>query len=289
MDLRLRRSDGSYRLHSTRATALKDASGEIVTWIGTSLDIQDQHEQLMDQKMAAEALKELSEKKDEFISIASHELKTPLTSVKGFTQILLKNLHANSKAYIFGSKIYEHSVRLENLITDLLDVTKMSAGKLTYQKSVFDLRSLITESIENVQYLAADHEIIAESIPQVECNGDKYRLEQVMNNFLINAIKYSPDSSEIIVRGELTEGKIKISVEDKGIGISDENMGKLFERFYRVNNDSARFQGLGLGLYISSEIIKQHDGEIGVDSTIGKGSTFWFILPLESTIENLNN
>lgn len=408
MDVRLKRGDGIYRWHSTKAIALKDSSGEIVNWVGISHDIQDQQEQLKklaesevyfrtmaddspfmiwksdvegkcvyvnntwikvtglsfedslefgfrkamhdfpegedekwlwavdkkvpyeikfqlrradgalrwvlaqsspydvhgifqgyigsladitDQEMAARALKELSDKKDEFISIASHELKTPLTSIKGFTQILLKNLDTESKAFVFGSKINEHTTRLESLIRDLLDVSKITAGKLSMNKDIYSLRSLICESVENVQYIAQDHEIIVDEVPDVNFYGDKYRLEQVINNFLANAVKYCPDSCKIHVDTEIVKGFIKINVRDGGIGISPENMDMLFDRFFRVDDASMRYQGLGLGLYISSQIVKQHNGEIGVDSEIGKGSNFWFTVPMEdhsSKPENLS-
>lgn len=247
--------------------------GEFAGYIGSIADITDQ-------ELAAQALKELSDKKDEFISIASHELKTPLTSVRGFTQILLKNLDRDSKAYGFGIKIQQHSDRLENLITNLLDVSKINAGRLIYQKSLFTLESLINESVENVQYIESDHQITSEPVPDINIYGDKFRLEQVINNLLINAMKYSPAGSEIIITAQLLDKHVKVSIEDKGIGISEENIGKLFERFQRIDT-SMRYQGLGLGLYISAEIIKQHKGEIGVNSVVEKGSTFWFTLPLE--------
>lgn len=406
MELRLKRGDGNYRLHSTRAIALKDSTGEVVTWIGLCQDIHDQQEQfkqlteselyframsddspfmiwksdfegsctyvnktwirvtglsyeesmgygfagameiyseeekarwqnavrkkssydfkfrlrtvnselrwvlaqsnpyyidgnfagyvgsiadIHDQEELALALKESSEKKDEFISIASHELKTPLTSIKGFTQILLKNLEKEDKSYAFGNKILEHCVRLENLITDLLDVSKINAGKLTFEKSDCNLNSLIKDGVENIQYLASDHEIIVETVPDLSFYGDKYRLEQVLNNFLTNAIKYSPDSSRIIVKSQAINGDIKINVQDEGIGISPSNLNKLFERFFRADDISMRFQGLGLGLYISAQIVKQHNGKIGVESTLGKGSNFWFTIPIEEVKLKLRN
>lgn len=398
MDVRLKRGDGVYRWHSTKAIALKDSSGEIINWVGISTDIHDQQEQfkklaesevyfrtmaddspfmiwksdvegkcvyvnntwikitglsfeesvgfgfrkamedfpegedekwllavernvpyemkfqirradgalrwvlaqsspyytkgifqgyigsladITDQEIAARALIELSDKKDEFISIASHELKTPLTSIKGFTQILLKNLDPGSKAYVFGSKINEHIVRLESLIRDLLDVSKINAGKLSISKNIHSLRSLIRESVENIQYIAQDHEIIVDEIPDITYYGDKYRLEQVINNFLSNAIKYCPDSCKIHVDAEAVSGFIKINVRDGGIGISPENIDMLFDRFFRVDDASMRYQGLGLGLYISSQIVRQHNGAIGVESVVGKGSNFWFTIPME--------
>lgn len=269
--LRLEKPNGEFRWVVAQTKPFQ-IDGTFAGIIGNITDITDQ-------EMAIQALKDLSDKKDEFISIASHELKIPLTSITGFTHMLLKSINKDSKGYVFSSKIREHIVILESRINDLLNVSKISAGKLIYQESVFTLKSLIDESIENVQFVSSNHEILVERpLPDIDCYGDKDRLEQVMNNFLTNAIKYSPVSSKIIVKSEVVDDGIKISVEDNGIGISDENVARLFDRFYRVNNSTMRFKGLGLGLYISSEIVKHHHGEIGVESAEGKGSVFWFKL-----------
>jgi len=266
---RLRRHDGEYRWHLSRFSAHKDSNGHIQLWVGTSTDI---HEQ-----------KENEQRKDEFLSIASHELKTPLTSIKAFNQ-LMKRTKDGELLTGFIDKSAEHIYRLERLINDLLDVTKINAGKMIYAMEPFVLSHLLRDSIANMQYNTT-HQIILESAPDVTFKGDKLRLEQVMNNFLTNAAKYSPEGTRILVNGRLEDNGIIVSVQDFGIGIAPENLDKLFDRYYRVDNTAMRFEGLGLGLFISSEILRRHQGSFWIESELGKGSTFYFRLPLEVNTE----
>jgi PAS domain S-box-containing protein len=269
MEHRLRGQDGEYRWHLSRFSAHKDENGNVKLWVGTSTDIHDQ--------------KENEHRKDEFLSIASHELKTPLTSIKAFNQIMKR---ANPTAPLSGfiDKSAEHIFRLERLINDLLDVTKLNAGKMTYTLEPFSFRTMVKESIENILYNTS-HEIILESAPEVEFTGDQFRLEQVMNNLLSNAIKYSPQAKKIVVGYKVEQDSIILSVQDFGIGIARENLDRLFDRYYRVDNTAMRFEGLGLGLYISSEILKRHKGSLWIESEQGEGSVFYFRLPLNKTEE----
>ncbi|MDP9046907.1 MAG: HAMP domain-containing histidine kinase, partial [Bacteroidota bacterium] len=223
--------------------------------------------------------KELENKKDEFLSIASHELKTPLTSIKAFNQ-LMNRANSDPKLAGFISKSAEHIYRLERLISDLLDVTKINAGKMNYMSEPFSFRQLLVSSIENMQYNTT-HQIVLESSPGITFTGDQIRLEQVMNNLLSNAIKYSPKGNKILVNSKVQHNNIVVSVQDFGIGIATENLDKLFDRYYRVDNTAMRFEGLGLGLFISSEILKRHNGSFWIESEPEKGATFYFRLPLE--------
>jgi PAS domain S-box-containing protein len=266
---RFRRHDGQYRWHLSRFKAHRDAAGNIQLWVGTSTDI---HEQ-----------KENEQRKDEFLSIASHELRTPLTSIKLFNQLMMRTKD-EERISTFVNKSAEHIYRLEKLINDLLDVTKINAGKMSYIVEEFDFSQFLRDSIANLQY-DTTHEIILESAPEIKFSGDRLRLEQVMNNFLTNAAKYSPDGKRIIVASEVKENSVIVSVKDFGIGIEPENLDKLFDRYYRVDNTAMRFEGLGLGLYISSEILKRHRGSFWIESELGKGSTFYFRLPLATESE----
>lgn len=267
MESRFRRHDGQYRWHLSRFSAHKDANGKIQLWVGTSTDI---HEQ-----------KESEQRKDEFLSIASHELKTPLTSIKAFNQLMKR---ANTEKAIAGfiDKSAEHIYRLEKLISDLLDVTKLNAGKMQYANEPFDFKRMLQNSIESLQYNTT-HQILLQSAPAITYTGDEFRLEQVMNNLLSNAIKYSPQANQILVNCYIEQDSIIVSVQDFGIGIAHHDIDKLFDRYYRVDNTAMRFEGLGLGLYISSEILKRHNGSLWIESEQGKGSTFYFRLPLKST------
>ncbi|MDB5021717.1 MAG: domain S-box protein [Pedobacter sp.] len=267
-EFRLLFEEGSYVWHLARAVPLIE-QGEIKLWLGTNTNI-DMH-------------KSNSQKKDEFLSIASHELKTPLTSIKAYNQLISRSKDID-KLQGFVGKSAEHIVRLERLIADLLDVTKINAGKLNYNMQPFSFKQMLQESIESVQHTSLTHRIVLQSAADVMYVGDNFRLEQVMNNFLTNAVKYSPDAEEVVVNCKVEGGNIIVSVQDFGIGIAEDSLDKLFDRYYRVDNTAMRFEGLGLGLFISSEILKRHQGSFWIESEQGKGSTFFFRLPIEQKV-----
>ena len=252
-------------------------------YIGSIVDITDQ-------EIANRAMKELSDKKDEFLSIASHELKTPLTSVKAFIQLIEKSIDKDDKGYQFAVKASEHLLRLERLISDLLDVSKINAGKLTYNESNFDFHEMVEESIKSMRHSTPIHQLLLEHSDSFEFAGDKYRIEQVIYNLVSNAIKYSPDADKVIIRSSLHNNNIFFSVTDFGIGIDAEDVEKIMDRYYRVDETSMRFQGLGLGLFISNEILKRHKGQLWIESIKGQGSTFYFQMPLKNgTKKSLDN
>ena len=261
---RLRRHDGEYRWHLSRFSAHRNDEGEILLWVGTSTDIQEQ--------------KESEQRKDEFLSIASHELKTPLTSIKAFNQILAR-LETEGKTKNFINKSAEHIYRLERLIADLLDVTKINAGKLHYSFENFSFHEVLIYATENFQYNDS-HRIVVQTSADVIMHGDRFRLEQVLDNLISNAIKYSPGADQVVVKSIKEDNGLIISVQDFGVGIETKDLDKLFDRYYRVDNTSMRFEGLGLGLFISSEILKRHQGSFWIESKPGKGSTFFIRLPL---------
>ena len=264
-EFRLLFHDGSYKWHLARALPLIE-DGEVKLWMGTNTNIEMQ--------------KDNERRKDEFLSIASHELKTPLTSIKAFNQ-LMKRTTDESKLNGFVQKSSDHILRLEKLISDLLDVSKINAGKLNYSMSPFSFEKMLRDSIESVQHTSSSHEIILEAVTDVLYIGDQFRLEQVMNNILTNAVKYSPGGKRIIVNSRIEQGNIVVSVQDFGIGIARTDLDRLFDRYYRVDNTAMRFEGLGLGLFISSEILKRHKGSFWIESEINSGSVFFFMLPID--------
>ncbi|MDQ3008734.1 MAG: PAS domain S-box protein [bacterium] len=229
--------------------------------------------------------KRLEQRKDEFIGIASHELKTPLTSIKGYVQILERIIEemGNDKAIKIVSKTNVYIDRLNSLITDLLDVSKIQAGKLQFTMREFDVYDLIVEGIDGIQPTTNKHIITCDECLHVSIKGDKNRLEQVFMNLISNAIKYSPNADKIIVTVNRKGGSVIVSITDFGVGISKRSQHKLFQRFYRVEKTASKFSGLGIGLYISSEIIQRHGGKIWLESEEGKGSTFYFSLPISSS------
>jgi two-component system CheB/CheR fusion protein len=249
--------------------------------IGTMLDITAQ-------KLIDEATKELLMKKDEFISIASHELKTPITSLKAALQMLDRIILQKEEmkpARGFVQRSVKQVDKLIELVQDLLDVTKIQSGKLELKKTRFLLDELITECCEEVQSSSEHHKLVIEGEKNVEIYADRNRIEQVILNLLSNAIKYSPGGKKVIINVSKSDEGIKIAVTDFGIGIPTEKLPYLFDRFYRVEDNSQKFVGLGLGLYISSEIIRRHNGRINVESKEGKGSAFSFNLPEALRVE----
>lgn len=263
VEFRLKFQDGQYRWHLARAVPLIE-NGEIKLWLGTNtnIDIQKTNEQ----------------KKDEFLSIASHELKTPLTSIKAFNQLMMR-ISDPSKLNDLIQKSAAHVLRLEKLISDLLDVSRINAGKMDYNMETFNFHEMLRDTIDSVQHTTTSHRIILESAEDITYTGDRFRLEQVVNNLLTNAIKYSPEADTVIVNCMLhDDNSLIVSVQDFGIGIEEKNLSRLFERYYRVDNTAMRFEGLGLGLFISAEILKRHNGSFWIDSVPEEGSTFFFRL-----------
>jgi signal transduction histidine kinase len=224
-------------------------------------------------------------RKDEFISMASHELKTPVTSLKAVTQVLQMKLanEGNIFAADMLAKMDKQINKLTRLITDLLDASKASAGQMHmhYNKDSFNFNELVKEISDEMQLNTQTHAIELRLSDTQIIAGDKNRIGQVLTNLITNAIKYSTSASRIVISTTNGNGKIKCCVTDFGIGIPASEQSKLFTRFFRVtNNEMNTYPGLGLGLYISDEIIKRHSGVIEFTSEEGKGSTFCFSLPV---------
>ncbi|HEY2582475.1 MAG TPA: ATP-binding protein [Mucilaginibacter sp.] len=263
-----RGSDGVYRWHLNRAVPLRNESGEIVFWVGTATDIEDQKKQM--------------EKKDEFIGIASHELKTPLTSLKGYLQ-LINSYKKNELPEIIKQYISKANVsinKLQHLVNDLLDVSKIQAGKLEYAFIPLNIARLAKLCIENAEHIYPSYDFVNQAETEFMVNGNEERLEQVFMNLINNAVKYSKGNKKVIVKTSLYNNSVRVSVIDFGIGLSENQKERIFERFYRVEDKKYMTSGLGMGLYISAEIVRNHKGAIGVESTLGEGSTFFVDLPL---------
>ena len=264
---RAKRADGAYRWHLIRLMPIKDPEGKLLQWVGTATDIQE--------------LRLLQQHKDDFINIASHELKTPITSLRASLQ-LLDRMKNNPSLVMLPKLITQANKSLNKvhiLIDDLLNTSKANEGKLQINPQKFNLVTAISECCENL-LKESDFKFKVHSDPVLEVYADFSRIEQVVTNFVTNAMKYAPGSKEITVLLERLPGMAKVSVIDRGAGIPAENIPSLFDRYYRVDNRGNNYTGLGLGLYICAEIIKKHNGTIGIDSEIGKGSAFWFTLPI---------
>lgn len=232
--------------------------------------------------------KEAERKKDEFMSIASHELKTPLTSVKGYVQLLERSIAKGDQEMIKNhlDKTHNQIDKLNNLIADLLDISKIESGKLKFNKQFFSFDLLLNDVLEIMHQSNPSIVFTKKGKANCEIYADEMRIEQVIVNFLTNAVKYAPGSSEVFITVNVKDDKLYLAVRDTGIGMLPEQLKNVFHKFYRVEETSQRFQGLGIGLYISSEIIKRHGGEIGARSDYNEGSEFYFIIPINLQTED---
>lgn len=268
--IRGKRADGLYRWHLIRLMPIKHEEGEAQLWAGTATDIQE--------------IRLLQQQKDDFISIASHELKTPVTSLKASLQLLNK-MKDNPSPTMLPNLIGLANKSLDKvsvLIQDLLNANNVNEGQLQLNQKLFILSKVIDECCHYIR-IEDIYTIITEGDLELQVYADAERMNQVVINFINNAIKYAPESKEIKINIEKVKGMAKVSVTDEGHGISADKLAHLFDRYYRVDSSGSQYSGLGLGLYISAEIIKKHNGQIGVDSELGKGSTFWFTLPCGAT------
>ncbi|GAC1432348.1 MAG: hypothetical protein PVS3B3_26850 [Ktedonobacteraceae bacterium] len=272
IEFRLRAGDGTYKWHLGRALPLM-SNERIVKWFGTNTDI---HE-----------YKKLQAQKDEFISMASHELRTPMTTIKAWTQIQKKRFEKQGIEEVVHSftKMETQINKVNRLIADLLDISKMQVGKLSYMRDDISLDAIVHESVEMVQQMSPTHIISIYGSADKHIVGDKDRLEQVFTNLLNNAIKYSPNATMVDVSIETMQDQVFVKVRDYGIGIPHEHQGKIFDRFYRVSDGASQlFPGLGMGLYLACEVVVRHGGDIEVESEEGKGSTFIVTLPLKNEL-----
>ncbi len=230
-----------------------------------------------------EALQELDRIKDELLSTVNHELRTPLTSLRGFAELMLMREFPREKQRELLGVILEESLRLERLVTDLLDLQRAGRGGLDYHfQRDLDLMSVVMEAARPFAIDAAGNERVRIEAPATPSmvRADPQRIHQVIANLLSNAIKFSGQHAEIVVQVRNEGSFALVSVEDNGPGIPAAALPQLFERFYRVDNSATRrVGGSGLGLSLVRAIIEAHGGEVNVESEVGKGSRFWFSLP----------
>lgn len=204
-----------------------------------------------------------------------------MTIIKGYLQILNKRYSQNVDSGNFLNIIDFQLNKLNTLVNELHDMSKIESKKLRMSLEEVDLNNLVKNAIEEVKPFIDNQQIkLIEKDKSIIVNVDIIRIEQVMVNLLTNALKYSPNDSEITVTVSKEKDSAKVEVKDEGIGISEEDKENVFTKFFQVEKDKELKEGLGLGLYISSEIIAKHNGKIKVESELGKGSTFSFTLPL---------
>ena len=231
----------------------------------------------------------LQQRNDSFMSMASHELKTPVTTIKTLVQILQLQYRKSKDTMLieYLTTIGQQIDQLTQLVVDLLDVSKIKADKFELQKKAFDFDTLAAEIVKSCQLLSPQHAITLKGKTLAQVSGDRNSLSRVFINLITNAIKYSPKANKISITLSHTENHIRVGVKDTGIGIAKDHQLKIFDRFFQVgNNRGQSFAGLGIGLYITTAIVAQHVGHMWVESTLGKGSTFFFELPIDSSEQN---
>jgi PAS domain S-box-containing protein len=281
IEYRLRRNDGTYRWHLGRAVPHRDESGKIVRWFGTNTDIHDQKE-------ARAALEEAIRARDEFLSVASHELKTPLASLKLQTQLFKRGIQKGDPRFYSPERINKlvdqadrQTHRLTRLVDDMLDIARIRSGKLTVEMSRFDLCELAHEVVDRMKPVMAQFGVDPELTCDTSLIGDwdRFRIEQVLANLLTNAMRYGAQKP-VRIRAWRKGKTAVLSVQDRGVGIAPENQTRIFNRFERAVS-SNEVSGLGLGLFITRQIVEAHSGKIWVESPgLEKGAIFYVELPL---------
>jgi signal transduction histidine kinase len=304
MDLRSRALDGRELELNLSAAPLRDGNGQLVGIVCVFRDQTERNQLARDREEARASeltLRETKAQMDTFLSIASHELKTPLTSLKLSLQLSQRQVRkltssTSGSAAEGGARLQSaveqlnrtaHQIeRMEALVNDLVDVSRIQAGKLELRPEQVDLVAVVHETVEAQREAAPERSIYLQrpaDLSQVPVYADAGRIEQVVTNFLTNALKYSPADRPVEVGVEVDPEQARIWVRDHGPGLPALEQEHIWERFHRaqgVEVQSGAGVGLGLGLYISRMIVEHHQGQVGVQSTPGQGATFWFTLPL---------
>jgi PAS domain S-box-containing protein len=219
---------------------------------------------------------------EDFVNIASHELKSPITAMNGYLQLVKRRCGDGSEdlnKVIRRMDVQLH--KMQSIVSAMLDNTKINSCEVQYNYESFDLNYCIRETVDAIKINNDSHEVTCSfESPKRLVTADEEKIGRVLTNLITNAIKYSPDGKAVELATSIDSGYVKVTITDHGIGIAKEKQAHLFERFYRVDNLSKQMPGLGLGLFIASDIIHHHEGAIGVESIPGDGSSFWFTLPL---------
>jgi PAS domain S-box-containing protein len=278
-----RRADGSEVWLHWSVTAVRSRSGKLEYYLAMFEDISSKHE--ADETAAANlaSLERLNQLKSEFVSMVSHEFRTALVGIQGFSEILATEGNSPEDVKTLAGDIFSDAQRLNRMINEMLDLDRMEAGKIRIQPKPVDVNSLVREVVDRARASSDNHSVrteLDEALPII--NADPDRLIQVISNLVSNAIKYSPDGGEVTISTAAENGQVRVAVKDQGIGIPPEFIGRVFGRYERFENTkTSKVVGTGLGLAISRQIIELHGGKIWVESTVGSGSIFQFTVPIQ--------
>ncbi|ANH80902.1 hypothetical protein A8C56_07835 [Niabella ginsenosidivorans] len=270
--------DGKRIPISLTVSPVLNQRGEITGASKIARDISGDIAAKQEKEQLYEEIKMLNKKKDEFIALATHELKTPITSLRGFLELLQLNVARNSTTAGLLERCARQVNKLNILLNDLLDVSRLQLGKLQLRYEYFDIVAMAGEVLSGFHHFNK-HTFSFKSQKLVIVYADRIRLEQVLTNLLGNAVKYAPKGGKVQVKIWESGSNVYVSVSDEGIGIDREHLAGIFDRFYRAVNSRSNISGLGIGLYISREIVVRHGGTIEVESQKGIGSVFTFSIP----------
>lgn len=270
-EMRFKNREGKYIWHLNIASPILDENGQIKMWVGSTTDIQK--------------LKEEDQRKADFVSLLSHELKTPVTSIKGYIQLMQREIKKNNlqkeKIESGLDRVDRLVKQLTGLVSDMLDLSRIETDRLDLKRKTVVLNALVTEVIEDFRMTAPERDITITQSEELVTQLDHDKIAQVLINLISNAIKYSPAKSLINIEISKSDQNGMVSITDQGIGIAEKDHKKIFERFYRVEGkDEKHFSGFGIGLYLAHSIIERHGGKLTIQSTPQKGSTFTFSIPL---------
>lgn len=263
--------------------AYRDSNGAITGVFAITIDVT---EQVLARKTIEETQNQLKAelaKKDAFIGMASHELKTPLTSLSALLQMATQKLKNSQDTYLPGAieKSNIQVKRMTAMVNGFLNISRLEAGMIHIEKQAFDLDKLIGEVLEETKLTVTSHQINYNGCGPVQTNADRDKISSVLSNLVSNAVKYSPKGKLIEVDCKAQTDEVIVRVSDEGMGVKPQDIANIFDRYYRVKSKhTQQIAGFGIGLYLSAEIIRRHDGRIWVESKSGKGSAFYFSLPL---------
>ena len=278
-----RRADGSEVWLHWSVTAVRSRSGKLEYYLAMFEDITAKHDAEETAAANLASLERLNQLKSEFVSMVSHEFRTALVGIQGFSEILATELNSPEDVKSLAGDIFSDAQRLNRMINEMLDLDRMEAGKIRIQPKPVDLNSLVREVVERAQASSEKHRLRTEldqALPII--NADPDRLIQVISNLVSNAVKYSPDGGEVTISTAADNGQVHVAVRDQGVGIPPEFISRVFGRYERFENSkTSKVVGTGLGLAISRQIIELHGGKIWVESKVGSGSTFEFTVPLQ--------
>ena len=259
------------RIVRAKGKTIFNQNQEPISLIGTLQDITEQ--------------KQDDQRKNDFIGMVSHELKTPLTSLNSYIQILHAKAKKDEDSFAAGAldKANKQVRKMITMINGFLNVSRLESGKIHIDKQRFDMAQLLKEAEEEFTIIIISHKVVFAPVAETFVNADRDKIGQVINNLISNAVKYSSPGTTIQVACVAINNMVNVSVKDEGMGIGKKDIKKLFERYYRAEDQHTHaIAGFGIGLYLCSEIIQRHEGIIGVDSEMGKGSRFYFGLPISN-------